>query len=166
MIDKLLESTSFTNGLVAIIDMLILLGITQLLCRANGLGSDGIKRAMSNIRKVRKCILSFRNGFGKKSLTKSKAHRLLYTMRTRLHDTGSVIRVYQFEGYKIPEIAVAVKNFTDAESKCDDVALYYSDRMKDEFIASIDEMDGVMKESVELIKKIEKALNAERKKKI
>ncbi len=166
MIGRLLESASFTNGLVTIIDMLILLGITQLLCRANGLGSDGVRRAMNNIRKVRRCLLSFRNGFGKKSLTKSKAHRLLYTMRTRLHDTGSVLRVFEFEGFKIPEVSTAVKKFAAAETKCDDVAVFYNDRRRDEFLAAVDEMDVAMKESVELIRTIEKALNTEKKKKI
>ncbi len=166
MIGKLLESTSFTNGLVTIIDMLILLGITHLLCLANGLGDDGVKRALNNIRKVRRCLLSFHNGFGKKSLTKSKAQRLLYTMRIRIHDTGSVLRVFEFEGFKIPEISTAVKTLATAEKKCDDVAVFYNDHMRDEFLAAVDEIDAVMKETVELIRKIEKALNAEKKKKI
>ncbi len=166
MIGRLLESASFTNGLVTIIDMLILLGITHLLCLANGLGDDGVRRALNNIRKVRRCLLSFHNGFGKKSLTKSKAQRLLYTMRIRIHDTGSVLRVFEFEGFKIPEISTAVKTLATAEKKCDDVAVFYNDHMRDEFLAAVDEIDAVMKETVELIRKIEKALNAEKKKKI
>ena len=166
MIDRLLESTSFTNGLMTIIDMLILLGITQILFRVNGLGSNGIKRAYSNIGKVRRCLLSFRKGFDNKSLTKINAHRLLNTMRVRLHDTGSIIRVYEFEGYKLPEISAAVKKFADAEKKCDDVAVYYNECRRDEFFASIEEMESEMKESEELVNKIEKKIRAEKEKKI
>ncbi len=168
MIEKLFQSQSFCSGLLTIVDMLFMLILVYLICRSSGLadGKTGARRVTAGITNVRKLTSSFICNGGTALVPKRKARFALFDMRIRIHNMGSVMRVFQFEGYGYPPILKCIQKFGEAEGLLDEVAVFYNNSKLDELASVLGKLDSLMADCEELVKEAEAVALESLKKKI